>query len=363
MKLDKVLPAQLQDQSATVFKTLKTIDPRPTSIWVKALEQHISRAKGKEREALTLVKEQLVHTDIPQLDTKTDARISLREMADKVYRHYRRSSYRNLPKSLPDFSAMPAGLTVEGHLRHSGAKRLAFLEQKLAQWRGSEKKEDQQQAKRLRRYLVHYKDKNQWGEKWLDQRLNAFSKQRPTGKGLVGVLDASALDPEQRQAMEKIVGEAWQKITGIIHPELLKRVGLPRIVVNPKQLGAAYLPAKMTIELSPYSNVSAVMHEFGHFLCYRGGLRIFAVAHVLRAERAALKGNLIDLLQGPAWKGWFFRQYIGREYPGDGATEVLSVGLEHLGSSKEALRVFKADGDFLLRMLAVLQQKPFQRKK
>jgi hypothetical protein len=48
---------------------------------------------------------------------------------------------------------------------------------------------------------------------------------------------------------------------------------------------------------------------------------------------------------------------MGRHYP-LGTTEIVSKGLEYFASPAKAEKLFLRDGDYLLKLLGVLQSKP-----
>ena len=55
-----------------------------------------------------------------------------------------------------------------------------------------------------------------------------------------------------------------------------------------------------------------------------------------------------------AFAGGFVSKYMGKEY-GDGETEIISMGLQHLSQLKSAVSFFLRDGEYVLSLLTALQ--------
>lgn len=238
-----------------------------------------------------------------------------------------------------------------------------YLERQTAGLRGSSDPGQQNLAGRLNTYLAGYKDG--WAAPWIASRLEAF-----TPSSVRFVLDVKAgVDRDQRRRVGRQIAAARTILRRTLHPALLERIGRVPLRVDPSYAVAGIvkdMDGSRAVTLRPDSSVKDVLHELGHFVGYRGGLRALAAAHAVLSRRAQgspaeplsnLIPNTSYTQSQVGYRGGFADPYIGRHYA-DGYTEVLSMGLEHLATPRRAAELFKQDGEHFLLLLKVLQRAP-----
>jgi len=105
---------------------------------------------------------------------------------------------------------------------------------------------------------------------------------------------------------------------------------------------------------------NSIFHEMGHFVEFEND-RYYRSARTFIEERAVGKKRLSDLIPGSgytadevAFHDHFINPYVGKEYSGGRATEVISVGLEHFADSKSLSRLMAEDVDHFLLILGIL---------
>ena len=246
---------------------------------------------------------------------------------------------------------------------HTAKELYLYLERQTAGLRGSSDADEQNLAARLNTYLAGYKDG--WAAPWIASRLEAFAPSPVR----FAVTVKPGVAREKRRQVGRQISAARGILRQALHPALLERIGRVPLRVDPSYRVAGIvkdIDGSRAVTLRPDSSVKDVLHELGHFVGYRGGLRALATAHAVLDRRAQgspaeplsnLIPNTSYTQSQVGYRGGFADPYIGRHYV-DGYTEVLSMGLEHLASPERAAELFRKDGEHFLLLLKVLQRAP-----
>ena len=357
----KLLFAPLPQQAYGEAKQLlERVAALPSGLWYRELSREArSAATPALRQAAALAAERLLGKKaLDPEQVELALKVGTFELAGKLLQHYQHQSLAGLlPERLPRMT-QPLGLRNRlrwlKSLRFGDTKGqyLAFEAELLRQRRELDPL-DQWQATELAADLNNFKAA--WGPAWLEQRRTRFAKEPLQQPGLRAGLDlGTTVEGSEREALLGRLDEAWKKISAVVHPELLKAAGAPKIVIDPQAPTPAYDPNKGTITLRPGDEVSSIIHEYGHHLEH-SGVRTMAIPQLLRLNRAL---NGFDEYVGGivTFKGPFLDPYMARHYPFVNGTELLSVGLRRLTDPKTAPSLLEGDALYLLRLLALLQQ-------
>ncbi len=367
LNLEQRLPGTSAAAMAEVVAHLRQIEAHPSHSWLSRLVRVINSYQQHERgasKALLRLWYMLLdeYGGKGPFDKHKMQETYLKELSARLISHPPRKAARALPQTLPPLprSNQRAIRRLIGRARQMSTiqGQLLFLETEAMKLRSSESDKRLSQGKALTTYLAEYK--KPWLDNWLAGRLGRFSRQ-PTSVSWSLRSDVrcknqhSVLSDVAKHQVEERLEEAWRIITAVVHPDLLRRVPAPIVLVESNRTRAAH--NGKTLKIGPKTLVTSILHEFGHHLEQHAGVGLFSLAHSMRQERAFMNGVLKPRENYPKellYPGSFHEEYAGRHYP-FGSTEMVSKGLEKFGS-KEALReFFLQDGQFALRLLAAIQ--------
>jgi hypothetical protein len=344
-------------------------DEQPPHLFLTYLEGRLSelQARGDQKVAMSLaaaVTALRAHTEQKMLLPRPEIAQMLlsRRLAQGVLAHAGRvSASVALPRILPSLPRAPsaeiADLLARARSQGGRSRQVAYLERQAAILAGSGQVEAQQKGKALRQYLRGYKEL--WIDSWLQASLHRFEAiSSPISWDLTTHFQpASIISPEQVKKVEARLAQAWRILRAVIHPELLKQ--LPPVtvrLVTRQELGRACGDYdRGTIRIYEGSDLSTILHEFGHHLEENADLRILARMLALRKTRSF---GLSDLKRGYGRSlGDFADEYMGRHYIAS-ATEMLSVSLGKFADPQELRQMAMDDGDMVLHVLHLLQNAP-----
>jgi hypothetical protein len=254
-----------------------------------------------------------------------------------------------------------------------------FVESSIVQFRYSNDPVKMLAAQILQRFMHDQK------KKWIHQHVGDLIKSRhkgppavPTNSLMADV--AEAKDPTKKlkpgSLMYNRVKAAWDKIQQVVDPAVINRAG-PVVVRVHK--GIAGLPESTggyranynhgEINIGTLESPDQIMHEYGHHIEDRGGLRPWLAMQRLLHHRSP-KGDLSTLwMHGldeqrhtkadfPAVGvvDYFTGSYAGKYYE-SGSTELVSMGLEYLWDPKKAARMYMVDPERFITFLGIAQNK------
>ena len=356
-----LLAPQAEAGSAARFLGRHHIWRRMRQIDGAALDRHLERvvSRGAKR------------------SPRFERRRARRRLIDRVRRHYTRVDRSIMPDALPPLPR-PADPTVATGLakalgRRSTANQLAEVLATAGALRGRVDAAGADLAARVERYVADYV-RVHWGRReftqWLRGRLKHFD---PNNIELVRLSrpklkKGQHVDRAARARLNRRINQAKRIIARVVHPDLLRALPPAEVVVDVEAKGGRYRRKRNRITLRPDSKLRTILHEFGHHIEWNAGLGPFAMARGLIAKRAQssdettlgeLDPERENQRDKPAFEASLVRAYAARRYA-HGGTEVVSVGMEYLASTKRARALFKKDPEHLLLLLSRLQAKPTQ---
>jgi hypothetical protein len=135
-------------------------------------------------------------------------------------------------------------------------------------------------AKKLVHYLGQYK--KSWGGRYVASRARIFAG-RPVAVSWnlnTDVRFEGDISRVYQEPLRRRLSEAWDILTGLIHPALLET--LPPVTIKVEAGCTRPSHAGTTIRLGPSTTLETILHEFGHHIEVHGGIRLFAMAQAAR---------------------------------------------------------------------------------
>ncbi|MCK5795838.1 MAG: hypothetical protein KAI47_01550 [Deltaproteobacteria bacterium] len=370
-KLIPNAPPKLRQRTETILARIAT---RPSAVWLRDLSREFQGQHDKAlKNALTTCAAEIERLGTIGRPKNWEKKAQKRYETHLAHMLLRRNGSHTAwllgQRKLPSFpTTKDAGVRAElkrvAPLK-TRARQIARLEETAAILVGSALPTDRRRGKALRGYLAKYK-RGTWARALVDARLGTYAKETDLPWTLTDkVAWKHGVNKADQRAMTLRLKKAWTILHGVVHPDLLAWLPALRIDVDPQALGASHHADIITLRSD--SSVADILHEVGHHIEDYGGLRTIAGAHAILSRRAhdGAPKSLRDLdptaTHAPADKafaGAFLHPYMGKTYA-DGATEILSMGLERLATPQKALRFFLRDGDHFLQVLNAVQRKPW----
>jgi hypothetical protein len=186
---------------------------------------------------------------------------------------------------------------------------------------------------------------------------------RPEGKAASRVAAKVKIHPCAEGAADPTRLRTWvrscYRLLGPLAPDP-SRVALTRTRAR-----ASYDPLRGAVDVGKHPEASTIFHELGHAVEFAQPAVASAVItwREARARKAGFEGKLLRLKDAHPEVGYgpseravpdhFVCDYVGKVYD-TGATEVLSMGLEHFASGARMVQLYERDPEHFLLILGIL---------
>lgn len=367
LDLKRRLPGLTAEAMSEVLGHLKQIETNPSHLWMSRFVWVVNSYKHHEHGASKALRDLwwMLHDEHGGKGGNSGSKMEekyLKTLSARLIAHPERKAARALPDSMPPLprSRLQAIRRLVARARREGSlqRQLLFLETEAMKLRSSESDKRLALGKALTEYLAEYK--KPWLNHWLIERLYQFHDQPEPRSWILtshvefNNIHRSFSNSEKREVMKQL-DQAWKIITNVIHPDLLKRLPEPIVLVESNRTREGH--DGITLKLGPRSQVSDILHEFGHHLEGHAGVGLFALAQSMRQQRAFTRGGLKPRANNAkefVYSGSYHEEYAGRHYSW-GPTEMVSKGLEKFSDLNSLREFFLQDGQHALRLIAALQ--------